>query len=40
MADSIRVAMLGASGRMGRSIIPLIAGDANGCGSAARWSRA
>ena len=27
MADSINVAMLGASGRMGRSIIPLIAGD-------------
>jgi 4-hydroxy-tetrahydrodipicolinate reductase len=30
MAESISVAMLGASGRMGRSIIPLIAGDANG----------
>jgi 4-hydroxy-tetrahydrodipicolinate reductase len=30
MADSISVAMLGASGRMGRSIIPLIAGDASG----------
>lgn len=27
MADSIRVAMLGASGRMGRSIIPLLAAD-------------
>jgi 4-hydroxy-tetrahydrodipicolinate reductase len=30
MADPISVAMLGASGRMGRSIIPLIAGDPNG----------
>jgi 4-hydroxy-tetrahydrodipicolinate reductase len=29
MSDSISVAMLGASGRMGRSIIPLIAGDAS-----------
>jgi 4-hydroxy-tetrahydrodipicolinate reductase len=30
MADSINVAMLGASGRMGRSIIPLVAADAGG----------
>ena len=30
MAATIRVAMLGASGRMGRSIIPLIAADAEG----------
>ncbi|MBP8139270.1 MAG: 4-hydroxy-tetrahydrodipicolinate reductase [Burkholderiales bacterium] len=30
MADSISVAMLGASGRMGRSIIPLLAADAGG----------
>jgi 4-hydroxy-tetrahydrodipicolinate reductase len=29
-ARSLNIAMLGASGRMGRSIIPLIAGDANG----------
>jgi 4-hydroxy-tetrahydrodipicolinate reductase len=30
MADPIRIAMLGASGRMGRSIIPLIAADTAG----------
>ena len=30
MADSIRVAMLGASGRMGRSLIPLVAADTEG----------
>ena len=30
MADSISVAMLGASGRMGQSIIPLLAADAGG----------
>jgi 4-hydroxy-tetrahydrodipicolinate reductase len=30
MAEPIRVAMLGASGRMGRSIIPLIAADVDG----------
>ena len=30
MADTISVAMLGASGRMGRSIIPLLASDASG----------
>ncbi len=30
MADSISIAMLGASGRMGRSIIPLLAGDSSG----------
>jgi len=30
MAIPLNVAMLGASGRMGRSIIPLVAGDSSG----------
>ena len=30
MSDTVNVAMLGASGRMGRSIIPLLAAETNG----------